>query len=261
MSDTDPSALPYLVGLDVSHHQDPDRFAWPQLSESVDFVIARATYGTSRDRAVERFVERCRQHEIAVGLYLFFRPSEPATAQAEVFRETARKVGYGIGDICPWLDVEDDPYPTMQPVTASWALGVERVGSYLEQDWGQVGIYANAVDMADLGPEGRASWTNRPHWVASWTKRQHPTHIWGGNNWAIWQHAVEPHQHYLTGQAIDQNRAVDLPRITSTPSLTPPSKAPVVYTPQAPAEWWDASRRAKQRQQATAEWIRRNEAE
>lgn len=250
----DPSG--FLRGLDLSHHQDPEKLDWGRATKELDFLIFRATYGTARDRDIEAFVALAREHGIPFALYHFYRPSEPATAQVEAFRQTAIAVGYRAGDGAPWVDVEDDPVPTMQPVSPAWADGLRRVGRYLLDDWGEVGSYGNAVDLVDLGEQGREFWAPRPKWVAHWTARPKPIHVWGGDNWDIWQHAVKSSELYAGGAKVDQNVAKSFPRVTRVPT-TPSVPRPVVLAPRAPASWWDVQRRSKMRQLARDKYLRR----
>ena len=247
-----------LRGFDVSYHQDPGKFDWVSLAMGGDFLICRATYGTHRDRAVDEFASCCRRHGVKLGLYHFYRPSEPAIEQAQAFAEVARSVGYTVGDIAPFVDIEDDPWPEMRTVDTTWAPGIIHMARQLESDWGVVGEYSNVADMVDLGQDGKAYWKMvGNHWVAHWTDAKQPKTLFP--DWSIWQHAVEVSPFY-DGSAIDHDVARRLPMVTRAPGA-PADPQTVVQEPtvHCPPEWLDRSRRARQRQVNAGEWVERDE--
>jgi hypothetical protein len=231
-----------LTGFDLSHHQDPNLLDWPRLAAAVDFLILRATYGTKRDRLVLRFTDLARQHGVQrLAYYAFFRPSQPADDQRAAFETTVYEAGMVAGDGCPWVDIEDDPSPYMQPVGPAWGEPLQRLGEGLLASFGELGGYCNVADAVDLG-DGFGWWRARPGWCAHWTAAASPLTLW--QPWTIWQHAVKGAPGIYPGK-LDHNRAREWPRATRIPravGLPRPSET----TPADLAEL-EQLRRAKQR--------------
>lgn len=205
-------------GIDVSHHQTPAKLPWSTFKGKVDFVIVRANYGTAPDKAAEEHIQRARDIGAAVGLYSFYRPSQPRMAQQDVFFEQIYKL-CRIGDIAPALDIEKDPYPSPGlPVTALWSPLCREYAQSLEREFGDVLIYITQAEWKLLGSP---DWVLQyPLWVAHYTANAKPLTP-GNKEHHIWQHRVAPFLHNGPGglsknttNNIDQNRALKpLPNI------------------------------------------------
>jgi hypothetical protein len=213
-------------GIDLSHHNPPARVPWQKLSEQPGaFAICRATYGTMADRFLVEHVRDARAHEVRVGLYAFFRISQPVADQVAAFRKQAAACDYELGDICPWLDIELDPLPKAQKVAPSWSGPAFEFASALRECFGACGIYITQADWHALGKPG---WVlDLPIWVAHWTGAAKPATP-GGVAYAAWQYRVGPFDPKGAGgydkarPELDQNRAVEpLPVVTRLPGVSP----------------------------------------
>lgn len=215
--------------IDLSHHQDPAALPWKSLAGNVHAVIARANYGAElKDRRCAEHVRRAREIGALVGLYLFYRPSQPVQKQFDVFRSVAELVDLGSGDIVPALDIEEDPYPKMQHVSASWAGPVLELAGKLDDWCGQLCMpYITQKDWRLLGAPGWILAPSRPLWVAHYTPRETPATP-GGRACTMWQHRVGdfdpngPGGYFKASPGriqLDQNRVLgELPLIGSTPA-------------------------------------------
>ena len=197
---TIPDAL--VLGVDLSHHQDPARIDWDALARTHRFAIVRATYGTTRDRQVLEHARHTRDVGMTLGLYHFFRIAQNVCDQWCAFAEVADLVRLGPGDVVPSLDVEADTSPQLQPVQRSWSGPLRLMAEALAGRWQSCMPYGNASDFARLGnPEWLAQY---PLWAAHWnaTEPRCPP----GLDWRVWQCRVGVLEGVYPGK-LDQNVA------------------------------------------------------
>lgn len=95
----------WLHGLDVSHHQHPGRVPWAE-HRSAAFGFARAAYGNDADTTFGAHVADIRAAGLKPGGYLFYRQSESALEQLQVFERQLRAAEIGPGDLAPVVDFE-----------------------------------------------------------------------------------------------------------------------------------------------------------
>jgi len=179
--------------IDVSHHQNPDELPWETLYRgNVDVVIARAAYGAEyKDPATEAHMANARAIDAKVGAYLFYRPSQSWSAQAQTLEDVLSHVGYGDGDIVPALDIEADPLPELQNVTPAWSEPCRLLVEAIRTSFGECLIYITQREFHALGSP---SWVlDRSLWVAHYTPASAPA-MPGGDacDVAMWQHRVGP---------------------------------------------------------------------
>jgi lysozyme len=203
-------------GIDVSHHQQPGSLPWETFNDKATFCIVRASYGTMRDRLMLEHLKRARGAGLKVGCYHFFRPSQPMKAQLDIFLAQLDLAKIGSGDIVPVLDVEADPFPTLQHVSPAWQDPVRQILGALRDRFTNAMVYITQREFGQLGsPEWLLSF---PLWVAHYTGAQAPATP-AKRPWTIWQHRVAPYVAFGPGgydkdrPELDQNRAVDLPLI------------------------------------------------
>lgn len=229
-------------GVDVSHHQAPSAVPWDTIAATSSFCVARATYGSRRDRQVVEHVRRARAVGLQVGLYAFFRSTERPIEQLSAFRAAAQAAGYAPGDIVPALDVEADP--NVAEVSPMWEPAVREMCDALAKDYSGVIIYITQREWRKLG---MPTWvTQLPNWTAHYTSAERP--LTPGNvEPLLWQHRIGPYDPSGPGGSfkgdfvIDQNRAFGpLPvasRVpwlkTNTPVVTGPTLRDVATAAQA----------------------------
>jgi hypothetical protein len=209
-----------LFGVDVSHHQKPESLNWDAMrAAGCSFAIARACYGTMRDRVFPEHIRRARAAGMRVGAYLFFRPDQPLRDQFEQFAGAALVAGYGRpDDIVPALDFEDDT--EKRPIRPSDSPNAEALALKLQVKFGVPPICY--ITQRDWGRAGKPAWVlSLPLWVAHYSapSRKEPATP-NGMPWAIWQHRVArfdpsgPSGYYPDPPQIDQNRANYLPLLS-----------------------------------------------
>jgi lysozyme len=207
-------------GIDVSHHQAPAALHWSHIAETSSFAIVRGSYGTMKDRVTAEHVKRARAVGLKVGLYHFYRPSQPVVDQLAVFRSQLELARVGAGDIIPTIDIEADPIPKPGThVSPAWQGSILQFIDTMVSEFGNAMVY---ITQREFGMLGAPAWLlSRPLWVAHYTGASKPATP-GNKPWTIWQHRVGPYDPDGPGgydQArpeLDQNRlAGALPLIGS----------------------------------------------
>lgn len=203
-----------LLGIDVSHYQDPKAVPWAELGAVSGFAIVRVTYGTRRDAKAYDHIARAREHGVTVGAYHFFRASESVPAQLEALHAACVAADYGKPrDIVPAIDWEDDG---SRPIAPEHAPLAEEFCAEVAQATGRQPLLY--ITQRDWGRVGRPGWAlGYPLWVAHYSSpaRLEPATP-AGHPWAIWQHRVGPfnlrgpHGYYKPA-LYDQNVANYLP--------------------------------------------------
>jgi lysozyme len=91
-----------IKGIDISHHNKVTN--WIAVSDSVDFVILKATEGgTFKDPKFRAYWSNAKRHKVIRGAYHFFVPNVPAEKQFANFKNSVK---LSKGDLVPFLDVE-----------------------------------------------------------------------------------------------------------------------------------------------------------
>lgn len=211
-------------GVDVSHYQAKPWFPWDAVAKTSQFVIVKFSEGVRADTEAEALVRRARDVGLAVGGYHFWHDGIAPQAQLDAFAAVSDRCGIRPGDLLPALDLEDPPHGKLTRASSEpaeeWCQGATSL-------WGDVTLYINQVDWAELGSP---AWCLACQlWVAHWpghtlTSPATPDH----RPWRIWQYAVHP---YAPGswtvtngdpQNIDHNWARDpLPLIAEPGDVAP----------------------------------------
>lgn len=225
-------------GIDVSHHQAPTSLAWSTIAQTSSFCIVRGSYGTMKDRVTAEHVKRARGVGLKVGLYHFFRPTQPVKDQLATFRAQLELAKIGTGDVIPTIDVEHDPIPKPGvAVSPAWQGSVLEFVDAMASELGDCMVY---ITQREFGMLGAPSWLlSRPLWVAHYTGAAKPATP-GNRPWTIWQHRVGPYDPNGPGgydkarPELDQNRlAGALPLIGAgaefkvEPPAPPPAAPPL----------------------------------
>jgi GH25 family lysozyme M1 (1,4-beta-N-acetylmuramidase) len=179
---------PIGYGLDVSQHNPPAALPWESFRGHVDFVIARAAYGGRMlDKHAVEHVKRARDIGAKVGAYLFFRPSQSVAEQWDALRLMVDRMGLGVGDIVPAIDIELDPIPYEQPVVPAWSDACEKLVGKVTVQFGDCLVY---ITQREFGFLGRPQWVlDRPLWCAHYVNGAPATP--GGKTPVIHQHRVD----------------------------------------------------------------------
>lgn len=202
-----------LLGIDVSHHQQPAALNYTALAKTHRFVICRATYGTRTDETFAEHVHRAQDVGLTVGAYHFYRPGEAVVDQLDAFLSVAHALGVGAGWLPPAIDLEQDPGHVVS--TDAYAPAEQLTACFREQ-FGAAMVYVAIGFWSEIGhPE----WV-KDHllWTAHWDV-QHPTTP-GGAPWAIWQNHVGQLPGISPGP-VDQDVARSLPILKSHDPAAP----------------------------------------
>jgi lysozyme len=182
--------------IDVSHHQPVGSVPFGRIANdrpTKDWqtaCIVRAAYGAKPDRAC---VRHCQDATNAgfdhVGLYTFFRPTEPAERQARALYEQADRVDLGQApDLVPVIDVEDDGDRLPRP---EWHPFLRDLLAAVRADFGvRPMIYSTKRVWRLLGSP---AWLlEYPWWLAHYTSAPAPLAP-AGADLRMWQHRVGPY--------------------------------------------------------------------
>ena len=98
-------------GIDISKWQNPSAIDYAKLTADQDFVICRAAYGSRSDKHFRTHFANLRKEQsgrtdLCLGAYLFLRQTQDWRAQLEAFIGELDAVGFGEGDIFPFVDLE-----------------------------------------------------------------------------------------------------------------------------------------------------------
>lgn len=209
-------------GIDISAHQDPTKLPWAEFQGHIDFVIARASFGIVIDNRAKEHVRRARGIGAKVGLYTFFRPSQPWSDQFQALRSVADGTNIGSGDIVPALDIEDDSIAP-EAVSPAWSARCQAFVEKIVNEYGDAIVYISRRGWSMLG---KPEWVlHRPLWCPNYrvAKPATPANMPA----TIWQHRVdvfEPNGPSTAPEpeppgAIDQSRLLlPLPLIGYRPS-------------------------------------------
>lgn len=174
-----------VPGIDVSHFQPV--IDWAAVVRSgFQYCFIKATDGSSSvDRSFVQHWQAARKAGLFRGAYHFFRPRDPASAQANLFLRVIKDLDPG--DLPPVLDLEapDDwihiPCNERAGMAITWLEAVEqRLGIapivYLSPSF--------ACDiLANAGALGRYS-----VWLAHYTRSEAPAIPKPWSCWTFWQH-------------------------------------------------------------------------
>lgn len=162
-------SAPIGYGIDLSHFQNPDTLPWEEFRGKVQIVMARASYGAGlHDDFEPRHIAHARAIGAKVGVYHFYRPSQPVAAQFDALRMGADAAGITIGDVVPAIDVEMDLFPAPGAAVApSWSDPCDEFAEKIISEYGNCIIYQTKNDWLLMG---KPAWVlHRPLWVAEYT--------------------------------------------------------------------------------------------
>lgn len=193
----------------MSKYQTPSMVNWSKL----DFGIVRATYGKWADQQAAFHVAQIRMGKALPGLYAFFRADQDPGEQANTFFQASQLVHLAVGDLIPWVDVEDFPGHQISPADMA---PLERFVDQLDSLFAcSVGVYIGRNFWHQLG---KPAWIlDRPLWVPHYPKTGATQPLAtpatpNGMLWRIWQRMVGPLGQSLQApkhpRAIDQDVAI-----------------------------------------------------
>lgn len=170
-----------IRGIDISHHQG--RIDWDQLSraeiggEPVSFVFIKATEGLGHmDDCFNDNFYQAREYGLLRGAYHYFKPQQPAAAQADWY---LRQAHLEEGDLPPVLDIEETGGLSKEALREAALIWLHRV----EEAYGRPPIiytgYKFKMDYLSTEPFDRY-----PYWIAHYYVKA----LAYKGKWKFWQH-------------------------------------------------------------------------
>jgi GH25 family lysozyme M1 (1,4-beta-N-acetylmuramidase) len=219
-----------LQGVDVSYYQGsaqnpPTSINWCQVAQSGRaFAYARAADGYQFiDPDFQINYTGIKQIGMKAGAYLFFRPEQDPTAQANTLVTSLQQASFDASDLPPVFDVEvtDGQSASTIVVNLQTAITVVQqslgVTPAIYTSWG---FWNYSVGSTAFGTD--------PLWVANWFVAS-PTLPIGWSTWVIWQYNDNSTVPGITGSVDgDQSNGLTLPVYnlsSATGSLLPASRA------------------------------------
>lgn len=190
-------------GIDVSHWQGT--IDWPKVSDNKAFAIIKASEGTGFvDKRFANNRANAKRAGLVVGAYHYFRPGWDTQAQAQHWFNSVGTLI--VGDMIPWLDVEDFRQYVNGPIIGTGRIVKELAETLVAADklFGvKVGVYTGSWFWDQLP----ITWEmDRPLWVATWNDNGQPGNPTLPNGWS--EYAV--HQYSARGSVPGISGPVDL---------------------------------------------------
>jgi lysozyme len=202
-----------LEGVDVSLYDGT--IDWAQVAQTKAFAYARVSDGsTFTDTEFLTYYAGIRQAGMKVGAYLFFRPAQDPTQQANLLVSQLLRAGFAAGDLVPMIVLEVTDGKSSPQIAASLQTTVDVVKASLLVT---PGIASGSTFLA--WQTGSTAFANNPLWIELFSSNC-PTPPLPWNNWAIWQYSD-------LGTVPGINMSVDLDR---TNGASPPVYAGVLRT-------------------------------
>ncbi len=170
-----------LEGVDVSEYQGT--IAWAQVAQTKAFAYASVGDGiTHSDPTFLTNYAGIKKVGMKAGAYLFFRPAQDPTQQANILVSQVLKAGLAPGDLVPMIDVEVSDGKTGQEIAASLQTAVDVV---------KKALFVTPVIQTDApfwnDQIGSAAFASIPLWIAHWTVNC-PTLPLPWKDWAFWNY-------------------------------------------------------------------------
>lgn len=189
---------PTVKGIDVSYYQGTIDWAAVK-ADGVEFAFSRISDGlNSPDSKFAANWAGSKAAGVLRGAYQYFRPSQDALAQADLFLE---KLGpLGADDLPPVIDVEADGGLSPSQIAAKVRIWIDRVEAATGR---RPIIYTGFYFWRDS--VGGADFLPSPLWHAQYTTAACPNIAAPWTDWAIWQFTDSGRVAGITGN-VDVNR-------------------------------------------------------
>lgn len=186
-----------LVILDISYWQDHNKIDYDKLSENIDGVILRGTYGIWKDTRVDIHYKNFHDRGVPVGSYAYLIGNYTGQQQAKAFYEAVADKELRME---AWADIEDRrPGTTLTRYVAdSFVAEVDRMLNKVTNDY--TGPYAWKEIMKTGGH------SHRKLWIANYLVNSPRMPIGGDwDTWWLWQY-TDRGRHPGYPSSLDTNR-------------------------------------------------------
>ena len=168
-----------LEGVDVNSNFGP--IDWTQVAQTKAFAYARVSDGaTFTDTQFLNYYAGIRQAGMKAGAYLFFRPAQDPTQQANLLVRQLLRAGFAAGDLVPAIVLEVTDGRSSQQIAGSLQTTVDVVKASLL-----------VTPVIESGPTflawqtGSTAFAGNPLWIEYFSNNC-PTPPLPWNDWAIW---------------------------------------------------------------------------
>jgi lysozyme len=177
---------PNIYGIDISHHQNNEIDVVIKNSDSLDFIICKATEGmTYIDPKFTRNWRMIKDHGFIRGAYHFYITKDDPITQAKFFLKTIDNIDSM--DIPPIVDFEEGGINESQ--------SVEKVQSALLLFLNHIETQSNRkpIIYTDLNVGNRylnhSNFSDYNLWIANYSQAKKPNlpKAWAQKGWTIWQ--------------------------------------------------------------------------
>ncbi len=175
-----------VYGIDISHHQSKEIDAIFKSTDSLSFIICKATEGvTYTDPLFLKNWISIKKHGFLRGAYHFYRCQDSPKYQAIFFLKTI--VGLDNTDLPPIIDFEEGGIDTSQSVDeiqSSLKIFIKEIEKQLK---------CTPIIYTDLNTGNKylndSYFANYPLWIADYNGKENPDlpDTWKNKGWLIWQ--------------------------------------------------------------------------
>lgn len=182
----------YLYGIDVSHWKvdEPEKFC--NKTDSISFVIAKASEGESiQDDEYETNKAESDSCGFTFGAFHFFQSNVPVQAQVDNYMSVVK--AFEADNFPPIIDVESSSDESATGIHT--AQSKEQVQdslllmlSILQKTTGRIPIiYVRVSDVKDYLTD--STFANYPLWICDYQSTDQPEMPgpWAGTKWTLWQ--------------------------------------------------------------------------
>ena len=179
-----------VYGIDISMHQDNEINSIYRATDSISFVICKATEGiTYTDPKFNQNWETIKKHGFIRGAYHFYRSQDDPVDQALNFLAICSKVERT--DFPPIVDFEEtsiDGTPTKEKVQSDFKVFMNIITKESKRTpiiYTDVNIGNEYLDTVEF--------SKYPLWIANYSTKSKP-HLpktWKDKGWLIWQRSID----------------------------------------------------------------------
>jgi lysozyme len=179
------SNLP-VYGIDISHHQNNEIDSIIKSTDSLSFVICKATEGvTYTDPKFLKNWKTIKDHNFLRGAYHFYRCEDDPLAQATFFIKTISDIKST--DIPPIIDFEEggiDQSQAVEKIQLALRIFLNEIEKQLK---------CKPIIYTDLNTGNKylnkSYFSDYPLWIANYNEKGSPDlpDTWKNKGWVIWQ--------------------------------------------------------------------------
>ena len=175
-----------VYGIDISHHQNNEINSLFESTDSLSFVICKATEGvTYTDPLFLNNWKTIKEHGFLRGAYHFYRSNDSPLDQANFFIKTIADIEKT--DIPPVIDFEEggiDASQSVEEIQSSLKIFINEI---------EKGIKCNPIIYTDVNTGNKylndVYFSKYTLWIANYNGKEKPNlpEIWKNKGWLIWQ--------------------------------------------------------------------------